>query len=149
VSAGSQRGIGPVAVVLSQHPPPSSLARGTADYSTNAGQAPRKSQQFPPRVMNRRRTPKGARVATPKVDRLVNLVIARLSTRGTITAERSGQRGRAIPIAQSRGLSRMFAADKNEPGVTSASPWRRQGSARILRGLQDSTGTLTRLPPSS
>jgi proteasome accessory factor B len=60
------------------------------------------------------RTPKLLGVATSKVERLVNLVIALLSTRGYITAEkiRSNVAGYAdSPSAEA--FSRMFERDKN------------------------------------
>ena len=56
-----------------------------------------------------------ARVAISKVERLVNLVIALLSTRGYITAEkiRSSVAGYA-DSASDEAFSRMFERDKNE-----------------------------------
>jgi proteasome accessory factor B len=60
-------------------------------------------------------TPKLLLVATSKVERLVNLVIALLSTRGYITAEkiRSSVAGYS-DSASAEAFSRMFERDKNE-----------------------------------
>ncbi len=60
-------------------------------------------------------TPKLLRVAVSKVERLMNLVIALLSTRGYITAEkiRSSVAGYA-DSASDEAFSRMFERDKNE-----------------------------------
>src|SRR3984957_19415916 len=60
-------------------------------------------------------TPKLLRVAVSKVERLVNLVIALLSTRGYITAEkiRSSVAGYS-DNASDEAFSRMFERDKNE-----------------------------------
>src|SRR6201994_2788592 len=65
--------------------------------------------------MKLRRTPKLLWVATSKVERLVNLVIALLSTRGYITAEKI--RSSVAGYSESPSLeafSRMFERDKNE-----------------------------------
>jgi proteasome accessory factor B len=60
-------------------------------------------------------TPKLLRVAISKVERLVNLVIALLSTRGYITADkvRSSVAGYS-DTASGEAFSRMFERDKNE-----------------------------------
>src|ERR1700720_1102697 len=60
-------------------------------------------------------TPKLLRVAISKVERLMNLVIALLSTRGYITAEkiRSSVAGYS-DTASDEAFSRMFERDKNE-----------------------------------
>jgi proteasome accessory factor B len=65
--------------------------------------------------MKLHRTPKLLWVATSKVERLVNLVIALLSTRGYITAEKI--RSSVAGYSESPSLeafSRMFERDKNE-----------------------------------
>jgi proteasome accessory factor B len=65
--------------------------------------------------MKRCRTPKLLWVATSKVERLVNLVIALLSTRGYITAEKIRTSVAGYSDSPSvEAFSRMFERDKNE-----------------------------------
>jgi proteasome accessory factor B len=65
--------------------------------------------------MKPHRTPKLLRVATSKVERLVNLVIALLSTRGYITAEKIRTSVAGYSDSPSiEAFSRMFERDKNE-----------------------------------
>jgi proteasome accessory factor B len=65
--------------------------------------------------MKPRRTPKLLWVATSKVERLVNLVIALLSTRGYITAEKIRTSVAGYSDSPSiEAFSRMFERDKNE-----------------------------------
>src|ERR1700733_3310930 len=65
--------------------------------------------------MKLRYTPKLLWVATSKVERLVNLVIALLSTRGYITAEKIRSSGAGYSESPSlEAFSRMFERDKNE-----------------------------------
>lgn len=55
-------------------------------------------------------------MATSKVERLVNLVIALLSTRGYITAEKIRSSVAGYSDSPSvEAFSRMFERDKNEP----------------------------------
>ena len=89
-------------------------------------------------------------MAVSKVERLMNLVIALLSTRSYITAEkiRASVAGYA-DSASDEAFSRMFERDKNELRDLGI-PWKPAGFRRSIRWrVTASIATPTHCPPSS